>query len=176
MLSKYWAKILKSNEYVEDVASDTIAYITQNRGDFFINFSEDVAVKKIKKFIKKHIEHKYKIYFNKRHKQIMDKKLSETSREERRKMTDKHADTEKEAMENISKVNEKKLYQVDDIYTQCIQLLQYYYEQGFSNTEAINKVAEDINLDKKTMLELLKKALIEKNKIRETSKGEYYLE
>lgn len=66
--------------------------------------------------------------------------------------------------------------EVDGLYGKCIRLLGYYYEQGFSNTEAINKVAENLNLEKEEMLNFLKEALTIKNKIKQTSKGEYYLE
>ena len=64
---------------------------------------------------------------------------------------DKKQNTEDTAIDNISKRENT------DIYQSCINLLQYYYEMGYTNTEAIEKVSTEMNLEKKAMLAMLKK-------------------
>ena len=68
---------------------------------------------------------------------------------------DKRQNTAYMAINNISKRENA------DIYKSCINLLQYYYETGYTNTEAIEKVSVEMNLEKEVMLEMLKKRLME---------------
>ena len=181
-VSMLYSKQYRANEYIDDVASDTIFHIIENTGAFFENFSEEIAIKKIKQYIRKAIEYRYKKYFKMRRKLIKDEEKNSGSKDRRkenlardesrnRKMIDRNANTENMAIKRVLENSE-----MDGLFEKCIKLLEYYYEQGFSNTEAINKVAEDLNLEKEKMLNFLKEALILKNKIKQTSKGEYYLE
>ena len=68
---------------------------------------------------------------------------------------DKRQNTEDTAVDNISKRENT------DIYHSCINLLQYYYDVGYTNTEAIEKVSTEMNLEKEVMLEMLKTRLME---------------
>ena len=53
--------------------------------------------------------------------------------------------------------------------------LQYYYDLGFSRADTIAKVSQDLNLTQEKMLKIMKQYLLNKNKVKQTSSGEYYL-
>ncbi len=81
---------------------------------------------------------------------------------------DKTQNTESSAIANIKKTS-------GDIYETCINLLQYYYDLGFSRSDTIAKVSQDLNLTQEKMLEIMKQYLLNRNKVKQTSSGEYYL-
>ena len=73
---------------------------------------------------------------------------------------DKKQNTEDTAIDNISKRENT------DIYQSCINLLQYYYEMGYTNTEAIEKVSTEMNLEKNNASDAEKEKNFNYNKFR----------
>lgn len=60
--SQFMGVSYRQNSYCDDVASDTILYITQKRGDLFINFNEGKALRILKCIAKKYIKYSYLSY------------------------------------------------------------------------------------------------------------------
>ena len=141
-------------------------YITQKRGDLFVNFDTKKALHIAKSIASKYIKY---LYISKmRIKTISIDKLNEDLGDHHTYTRDKRQNVEDIVINKIK--SEGK-----DIYEKCINLLKYYYEIGYANTEAIDKVALDLNIEKETMLEIMKKSLLERKKLKQTSNGDYYL-
>ena len=143
---RQWGGRYKQNNYCDDVASDTIMYITQKRGDIFINYEIERALQIVKSIASKYIKYSYISHL--KLKTISIDKMNE-------EFGDHHTFTRDIAINNVSKIENK------DVYQNCINLLQYYYEIGLTNTEAIEKVSIEMAIEKKEMLEMLKKRLME---------------
>ena len=135
------------------MASDTIMYITQKRGNIFINYEIEKALQIVKRIASKYIKYSYISHL--KPKTISIDKINEKFGDHHTFTKDKTQTTEDTAIENVSKIENK------DVYQNCINLLQYYYEIGFTNTEAIEKVSIEMDIEKKAMLEMLKKRLME---------------
>lgn len=153
MKSKAMGHRYRQNSYCDDIASDTIMYITQKRGDLFINYETERALQIAKNIASKYIKYSYISHFKLR--TISIDKMNEEFGDHHTFTRDKSQNTEDTAIDNISKRENT------DIYQSCINLLQYYYEMGYTNTEAIEKVSAEMNLEKEVMLEMLKKRLME---------------
>lgn len=153
MKSKAMGHKYRQNSYCDDIASDTIIYITQKRGDLFINYETERALQIAKNIASKYIEHSYISHL--KLKTISIDKMNEEFGDYHTFTKDKRQNTAYMAINNISKRENT------DIYKSCINLLQYYYEAGYTNTEAIEKVSVEMNLEKEVMLEMLKKRLME---------------
>ena len=164
--SRIIGSLYNQNRYCDDVTSDTIMYITQKRGDLFVNFDTKKALHIAKSIASKYIKY---LYISKmRLKTISIDKLNEDLGDHHTYTRDKRQNVEDIVINKIK--SEGK-----DIYEKCINLLKYYYEIGYANTEAIDKVALDLNIEKETMLEIMKKSLLERKKLKQTSNGDYYL-
>lgn len=153
MKSKAMGHKYRQNSYCDDIASDTIMYITQKRGDLFINYETEKALQIVKYIASKYIKYSYISHFKVR--TISIDKMNEEFGDHHTFTRDKRQNTEDIVIDNISKRENT------DIYQNCINLLQYYYEVGYTNTEAIEKVSVEMNLKKEVMLEMLKKRLME---------------
>ena len=151
--SKSMGHRYRQNSYSDDIASDTIMYITQKRGDLFINYETEKALQIVKYIASKYIKYSYISHFKVR--TISIDKMNEEFGDHNTFIRDKRQNTEDTAVDNISKRENT------DIYHSCINLLQYYYDVGYTNTEAIEKVSTEMNLEKEVMLEMLKKRLME---------------
>ena len=152
-VSKVMGRKYKQNNYCDDVASDTIMYITQKRGDIFINYGIERALQIVKSIASKYIKYSYISHL--KLKTISIDKMNEEFGDHHTFTRDKTQTTEDTAINNVSKIENK------DVYQNCINLLQYYYEIGLTNTEAIEKVSIEMAIEKKEMLEMLKKRLME---------------
>ena len=152
-VSKVMGRKYKQNNYCDDVASDTIMYITQKRGDIFINYGIEIALQIVKSIASKYIKYSYISHL--KLKTISIDKMNEEFGDHHTFTRDKTQTTEDTAINNVSKIENK------DVYQNCINLLQYYYEIGLTNTEAIEKVSIEMAIEKKEMLEMLKKRLME---------------
>ena len=150
---RQWGGRYKQNNYCDDVASDTIMYITQKRGDIFINYGIERALQIVKSIASKYIKYSYISHL--KLKTISIDKMNEEFGDHHTFTRDKTQTTEDTAINNVSKIENK------DVYQNCINLLQYYYEIGLTNTEAIEKVSIEMAIEKKEMLEMLKKRLME---------------
>lgn len=173
-LCRKCGKIYRLNEFDDDIASDSIFYIFQFKGDFFLNFSEDIALKKIKKYVAKHITYRYKSYLRNRHKLVFDERNTETLREikqdesRNKKLIDKETNIEESAIHNITTTPK-------DIYEECIILFQSYYEQGFSDFECIERVSESLGVSKTELLKKIKDYAKENALISQNLKAKYYI-
>ena len=152
-VSKVMGRKYKQNNYCDDVASDTIMYITQKRGDIFINYGIERALQIVKSIASKYIKYSYISHL--KLKTISIDKMNEEFGDHHTFTRDKTQTTEDTAINNVSKIENK------DVYHNCINLLQYYYEIGLTNTEAIEKVSIEMAIEKNEMLEMLKKRLME---------------
>ena len=152
-VSKVMGRKYKQNNYCDDVASDTIMYITQKRGDIFINYGIERALQIVKNIASKYIKYSYISHL--KLKTISIDKMNEEFGDHHTFTRDKTQTTEDTAINNVSKIENK------DVYQNCINLLQYYYEIGLTNTEAIEKVSIEMAIEKKETLEMLKKRLME---------------
>lgn len=159
-------RIYKQSIYCDDIASDTIFYITQKCGHFFNNFDKDRAVRIIKIIAKKYITYLYRSHLRLRNFSL--DQIDETLSDHHTYTLDKTQNTESSAIDNIKNAS-------DDIYDACINLLQYYYNLGFSRSDTIAKVSQDLNLTQDKMLEIMTQYLLNRNKVKQTSSGEYYL-
>lgn len=153
MKSKAMGHRYRQNSYCDDISSDTIMYITQKRGDLFINYETERALQIAKNIAYKYIKYSYISHLRLR--TVSIDKMNEEFGDHHTFTRDKRQDTEDTAIDNISKRENT------DIYQSCINLLQYYCEMGYTNTEAIEKVSAEMNLEKEVMLEMLKKRLME---------------
>lgn len=153
MKSKSMGHRYRQNSYCDDISSDTIMYITQKRGDLFVNYETEKALQIVKNIASKYIKYSYISHFKLR--TISIDKMDEEFGDHHTFTRDKRQNTEDTAIDNISKRKNT------DIYHSCINLLQYYYEIGYTNTEAIEKVSVEMNLEKEVMLEMLEKRLME---------------
>ena len=153
MKSKTFGHRYRQNSFCDDITSDTIMYITQKRGDLFINYETEKALQIAKNIASKYIKYSYISHF--RPKTLSIDKINEELGDHYSFSRDNERNTEDTAINNISKK------ETTNIYQHCISLLQYYYEMGYPNMEAIEKVSLEINLEKKTILEILKKRLAE---------------
>lgn len=151
--SKAMGRRYRQNSYCDDIASDTIMYITQRRGDLFINYETERALQIAKNIASKYIKYSYISHLKIR--TISIDKMNEEFGDHHTFTRDKRQNTEDTAIDNVSKRENT------DIYQSCLNLLQYYYEMGYTNTEAIEKVSAEMNLKKEVMLQMLKKRLME---------------
>lgn len=91
-----------------------------------------------------------------------------------RGIEDKSINVEKEVIENISQ-EEIEQYKNLQLEVACLKLLKKYIEIGYTESEAIIEVSKFIGIDMAELIEMLKKYMIDQNKVKETSKGEYIL-
>ena len=124
--SQFMGISYRQNSYCDDVVSDTILYITQKRGDLFINFSEGKALRILKCIAKKYIKYSYLSYMRVR-KISLDEKDERLGKEHHKYTVDKKEDVEKMVLEKIDEEAKSK-------YLQCINLLQQYNDKGVSST------------------------------------------
>lgn len=153
MKSKAAGHRYRQNSYCDDVSSNTILYITEKRGDLFINFEEKRALQIAKNIASQYIKYSYISHFKLR--TISIDKMNEKFGDHHTFTRDKRKSVEETVIDNVSKSENT------DKYQSCINLLQYYYEMGYTNTEAIEKVSAEMKLEKEVMLEMLKKRLME---------------
>ena len=165
--SQFMGISYRQNSYCDDVVSDTILYITQKRGDLFINFSEGKALRILKCIAKKYIKYSYLSYMRVR-KISLDEKDERLGKEHHKYTVDKKEDVEKMVLEKIDEEAKSK-------YLQCINLLQQYYDKGVSSTETIERVCQELKISKKEVLAILKQRLLEKQQSERSSFEEYCL-
>ena len=165
--SQFMGISYRQNSYCDDVASDTILYITQKRGDLFINFSEGKALRILKCIAKKYIKYSYLSYMRVR-KISLDEKDERLGKDHHKYTVDKKKDAEKMVLEKIDEEAKSK-------YLQCINLLQQYYDKGVSSTETIERVCQELKISKKEVLATLKQRLLEKQQSERSSFEEYCL-
>lgn len=165
--SQFMGISYRQNSYCDDVASDTILYIVQKRGDLFINFSEGKALRILKCIAKKYIKYSYLSYMRVR-KISLDEKDERLGKDHHKYTADKKKDAEKMVLEKIDEEAKSK-------YLQCINLLQQYYDKGVSSTESIERVCQELKISKKEVLTILKQRLLEKQQSERSSFEEYCL-
>lgn len=165
--SQFMGVSYRQNSYCDDVASDTILYITQKRGDLFINFNEGKALRILKCIAKKYIKYSYLSYMRVR-KISLDEKDEMLGKDHHKYTVDKKKDVEKMVLEKIDEEAKSK-------YLQCVNLLQQYYEKGLSSTETIERVCQELKISKKEVLAILKQRLLEKQQSERLSFEDYCL-
>lgn len=97
------------------MSSNTILYITQKRGDLFINFKEQRALQIAKNIASKYIRYSYISHF--KLKTISIDKINEEFGDHHTFTRDKRKNVEKTVIDNVSKSENT------DIYQRCINLL-----------------------------------------------------
>ena len=152
--------IYKVNMYSDDVASDTILDLISKRGDIFVNYEVEKGLTIIKYIASRIIENRYITYLRKKSKCKDENEFS-------------NKDFNNPFGNQINEIEDSNEYDTineKDSYNQCISLLQKFHNIGLSSSESINLVLQKLNLDKKTLLAYLEKAVIEKEQQKDIRK------
>lgn len=162
----------------EDIASEAILNLIETRGDIVLNFQENEAIEVLKKICYKSIKYLYitslkvKIEYP-----LEDKKQSKDGKTytSLRWLRDKEKNTEEKAIElyENSEIIIPNSYKDDDLYRICIKVLNKCHENGMNGEESIKFICEKIGVEKKELLDIMEKYLIEQNKVKKTKEGKY---
>ncbi len=170
-LSKILTSKYRMKNIAEDIASETLIYILNNKGDIVKNSETDEeALSGIKRYM--YISLKYKCVKNLTiNKEIsLDSEIGEENRftggrKIHEIIEDSKAEFEQKIESNLSESNEGDI----------VSRMKQCYEEGKNNTEAIETVIEEYGISKEELLEILRKELMKKKKIKKTKTGKVYL-
>ncbi len=174
-ISNMYCRKYKYYVVKEDIISDSIMYIIEKCGYVEKNYTDEKQIKQIiYNLIRKYIKN-YFLWSNIKTYSIfgIDQDGEEVSVFDKG-IKDDSINVEKEVVESMLH-EEQKLLVDNSLEESCLKLLKKYLELGYRENQAIVEVSNLVGIDIKELLEMLKKYLIEKNQVKETSKGEYVL-
>lgn len=164
--SKELGNYYKQNIHVDDIASDALLYISQKRGDVFLNFDDDYAIQLVEHIATGYIKRRYAWYLKRAFVSIDT--VSPSCYDHVTWYVDKERKTEKAAIEHTNMPR-------DNIYEKCVNLLNNYYEYGYSIDESIHQIANELNYSSVELLEVLKEYLLLNDKIKQLPDERVYL-
>lgn len=160
--SKRYAFLFRQYNNCEDIASEALMYVLYNKGEIVMNTDNDEeALDRIGKYLNTCIKYKYLLDCKVRRNISLDEDVSkEIKRKRYEVIKSKQLYTEEESLDS------------DDI---IIKEMQKLYDNGFNNTEAIDLIIQKHGLEKEELLDILKKELLQRRKIKKDKKGNVYL-
>ena len=182
-LSKELAAKYRMRNIEEDIASETLIYILNNKGDIVKNSETDEeALSSIEGYM--YISLKYKCIKN----LTINKTISlDTGIIRGKRFTkggslheiikDSKADFGEKIENNLDRKRRKEsATKMKQCYEEdIVSRMKQCYEEGKNNTEAIETVIEEYEISKEELLEILRKELMKKKKIKKTKTGKVYL-
>ena len=174
-ISKILTARYRCRDIKDDIVSDCIIYIIENRGDIEKNHLNDYQIKKsISYIILKYIKFACQIY-KERNKPSSLFKIYGDGKEIN--ILDKEEITSINAEVDVVEATPQEDIDSDSesLEEACLKLLKKYIEVGYSDKQAILEVSRFVGINIDDMLKMLRKYMIEEQQVKLTSTGNYIL-
>ena len=174
-ISKILTARYRCRDIKDDIVSDCIIYIIENRGDIEKNHLNDYQIKKsISYIILKYIKFACQIY-KERNKPSSLFKIYGDGKEIN--ILDKEEITSINAEVDVVEATPQEDIDSDSesLEEACLKLLKKYIEVGYSGKQAILEVSRFVGINIDDMLKMLRKYMIEEQQVKLTSTGNYIL-
>lgn len=160
--SKIYASRFKQYSNYEDIASEALMYVLYNKGDIVINTNNDEeALDRIGAYLNVCIKYKYLSASHVDRSISLDEDVNGKVKRKRY-----------EVIKSKPLYVEKESFDSDD---SIIQEMQSLYDNGLNNTEATDLIIQKYGLKKEELLDILKKELLKRRKIKQNYNGNFYL-
>ena len=162
----------------EDIASEVLLNVIQKQGNVVYNYSEEEAIDALKGICYINIKYGYLNSLRVKVLQSIDGKSDDRDKAyiSQRWLRDKKTNVEQTAMKNHEQKQTIKAIDIKDeeeLYQFCISVINECHEKGMDHTEYISEVCKRTGIEYNKLLEIMKRYLVEQNRVRKTRNGEY---